>query len=800
MNAIEKGYTRIFKRLSRHRFLATVVLVSLYLFVFRALSEIRLDSSITSMVSGDPAVRRSLNFLRARGEKYDIAIHLRREAPRMTRERLIEVSDSLAARLRREKMNEVLNGVDQAELFENPQALARYLPAVFSSSVSEAVLERIQSDRIHEKIQTLHRRMLLPGMTADRELLRLDPLDLRETWLEKLGSLATASGFRVNRETGRFLNTDGKSALVLVDSRWNAMDSEKSKKALAVVHRAIEETVPAGIRAYLLSPHVHAAANERILRKDVRLCLAGMSAALLVLLFAVFRDLRAAWVFLVPAASLVPALVLTGWLNRGVSAVALGFGAVIAGIAVDYGIHLFSSLRSGAPPEKAFPRIHAPLLQSLFTTAAAFVPFLFSSVPGYRQIGQVTLAAIGLSFCLGIFVLPGVFRSRTSPLPAFSGPLPGARFSKAALYSWFLLIAAAAVAIPSVRLKTELKQLDGTPDAVFHDEAFFRKCWNMAEPVFLAVRGASKEDALRKNDRLSRDLLSLPPEYRRNTLSGIYPSSRTAARNTERWNAFWKKHSASLKANLLEISTKAGFSKNAFLPFYEWIATPRSAPPAPMPFLERIASNYVLTAPGETWVLSPVDPETAKSGILASLIEESEDRFLFSENALLSDIQKAMQSETRVLALLALVLAVGSLRATGTGTRRIALSLLPALTSLVLFLGGSARFGLVLNPLHLAALVIVLGLAVDYGVFMVHVCRSRDNRDAVRGVSLSALTTLFGSGILLGARHPVLRSLGVPIFFGVLTAWIAALVFVPAFDREFPGARNGQCAKNDTES
>ncbi len=112
-----------------------------------------------------------------------------------------------------------------------------------------------------------------------------------------------------------------------------------------------------------------------------------------------------------------------------------------------------------------------------------------------------------------------------------------------------------------------------------------------------------------------------------------------------------------------------------------------------------------------------------------------------------------------------------------------ALALIPVITGTTAVMGIIPIFGLSLNAPSLIAAMVVLGLCIDYGIFMVYTC-SRNLKTGTRmAVSLSAITTLIGAGVLLFADHPVLFSIGATIVSGVLFGYISSIIVIPSFYR-----------------
>jgi predicted exporter len=78
-----------------------------------------------------------------------------------------------------------------------------------------------------------------------------------------------------------------------------------------------------------------------------------------------------------------------------------------------------------------------------------------------------------------------------------------------------------------------------------------------------------------------------------------------------------------------------------------------------------------------------------------------------------------------------------------------------------------ALLGLALDLVALAALLMVVSMGVDYGVFLVDATGDSEEEPtiALLSVFLAASTTVLGFGLLALSEHPLLRVIG-------LTAWI----------------------------
>jgi predicted RND superfamily exporter protein len=112
-------------------------------------------------------------------------------------------------------------------------------------------------------------------------------------------------------------------------------------------------------------------------------------------------------------------------------------------------------------------------------------------------------------------------------------------------------------------------------------------------------------------------------------------------------------------------------------------------------------------------------------------------------------------------------------------------------------LGLMGLVGIDLNPANLIGIPLILGIAVDYGVHIVHDALERPgpyriSASTANSVLVDALTTILGFGALMVASHKGLESLGRVLTLGVTTCTITSLVLLPAILSLLrPGAGSG---------
>ena len=122
--------------------------------------------------------------------------------------------------------------------------------------------------------------------------------------------------------------------------------------------------------------------------------------------------------------------------------------------------------------------------------------------------------------------------------------------------------------------------------------------------------------------------------------------------------------------------------------------------------------------------------------------------------------------------------------------RRALAAWLPALLAAGATLGGLSLAGVELGLLHILGLLIVLGLGVDYAIFLVEsLSEQRGVEAAMLSISLATASTCLGFGLLAFSAFPALRALGSTIGVGVLACLVLAPTALLLLAAEEPAPR-----------
>ena len=99
----------------------------------------------------------------------------------------------------------------------------------------------------------------------------------------------------------------------------------------------------------------------------------------------------------------------------------------------------------------------------------------------------------------------------------------------------------------------------------------------------------------------------------------------------------------------------------------------------------------------------------------------------------------------------------------------------PVLAAGVLTLAFMGHAGIPLQMLSILALLLTLGMGVDYAIFLQ---ARRMHAHTLLATTLAASLTLLSFGLLALSRTPALRALGTTVTLGVLLSWLLTPVFL----------------------
>ena len=688
--------------------------------------------------------------------------------------------DRLAAALDPALFTHLASGPDKRLQTRLLPWLLEALPNLATAADLEQVRQRLAGDGVAQALQHDYEQLLGPEGFALKEVLRRDPLDLRRLALAKLRYLNLVPGVRL--VDNHFVSADGKSALLLAETPVAMTDSAGAAALMAAFQKA-QATLPAGMSATLVSAHRYTLANARVVKSDLWRILSCSGIAMLLIFVILLRSLRAIYVFLIPVAVLAVSGLAVALCYPTVSAITLGFGGVLLGITVDFGLHVYYALRYGqGEAAEITGKVARPVLFGGLTTIVAFAVLLGSDLPGQRQLAVFSIAGLSAALVLALFVLPHlvpvghqVMARRRQPV---SRRFRGARL--AVLVLWLVFCGWSAWQARHLTINGDLRRLSLVPPELARAEQQLAQRWGGFRDQAMVWTGAdAPAAALGQANRVFQALAKAGVPMV--SIAPLLPPATMQAQNRERWQAFWNgEEGARILASLKKQAATLGFADDAFAPFTRSLA----APVAPVTLTGADAAGLgslveALVVPEGKGVriltLAPDSPAVA-----AALQGLQPAPRLVSPTRFRAEISAAIGADFRRFISWAALLAGGLLVLLFRRPGKVLAAALPVATGLLGMFGIMGALGIEFNLFNVIATILVIGLGMDYGIFMV--CRYSEGQDLATGraVLASGLTTLAGFGALVLGRHPALHSIGVTVLLGIGTAIPAALLVVPA--------------------
>ena len=477
----------------------------------------------------------------------------------------------------------------------------------------------------------------------------------------------------------------------------------------------------------------------------------------------------------------------------------LVFGASLIGGAQDYGTY-FLCHRLGADDQldshQLLRRLLPSLTLALITTVAGYLALALTPFPGLRQMALFSALGLIFAWLTVIFWFPALASSRDS-----EGGGPLVRWCAVSLQYWprieayrltltkvavlGLLAALAAFGFAQLHAQDDVRLLQNPPKRLIDEQIQLSRVLDAPAPAqFFVARGETAETVLRREETLKQRLDKL---VEAKLISGYQAVSNwvPSLRTQEVRRAVVDERLLNGAGALPVLSRRIGSDDI-------WIAATR----------ERLSKSgekltpeeFLSTSAGASvrhlW-LGPVSGGYATVVALRGVSAQSLPRLREAGSGLegiewvdrvgaISEILARYRTYMSWVVLFSYVAVYALLyrRYRGATWRVVAPTALASIAAMALLgLNGQG-----VQLFHVLALMLLLGVGIDYGIFLQEEPSRRDPI-AWLAVVLSALGTILSFGLLGLSRTPALRSFGLTMLIGTMTVWFLAPCFAGAKQR-----------------
>jgi len=752
----------------------------------------------------DPVVGAAKEFLRHYPALENVFVDISLAGMKPDRDLLCGAGDAVSAELDRSGLAKPLTGRSAAEtLSALMELVTRNLPCFFGSEdLHERVAPLIKPQRIEEILKERRRYLLGLDAIGQAKYLAEDPLGLRNIALERIYNAVPYKNGALYR--GHILSQDGRHLLIIAEPLGNPQDADFARRLVHVLDAAsklpeIADTQGDGKLHMVYAGSFRAAFdNEATIREDASRALFLVTVGLILLLLLCFRRL---WIGLLSAIPAIAGIMLATFfyalLKDSIFALSLGFGGALISIAVDHG--LTYALTLDRPYEthalQASRNVWAVASVTVLTTVASLLCLTLTGIPLFSEVGL--FAAMGVS-------LGAVFTHLFFPLllPGLKGgkkvkAMPLERVSDFLERSWswavfILIILFGLIMTLFIRLQfsVDLSHMNTLRPETIVAERTLKEVWDHSSgQAYIMATGNSVEHLYSNIEKLLEFL-------QREQESGVVakglmmasalPGPKSQAEALAQWEAFWSLDRISkLEENLGTIGSKLGFKAGAFKPFLDTLQ-PQTYRPLDVPSGVMRELGIFQDKEEGRWVFV----EQVKAGPSydpVAFFERAEKRgFPFFDPGYFSRHIGGQLNASFVKMLMIIGgVAILVLFILIADWKLVAVAVLPLAFSLVATLG---TLGILNRPLSIASLIlapILVGLGMDYGVYMVRSCQrfgidAREERSPFRlAILMGGLSTLVGTASLSLSNHAVLRSAGLSTSLGIFYAMLGTFGLLP---------------------
>lgn len=634
----------------------------------------------------------------------------------------------------------------------------------------------------------------------EKKFLRQDPsgevLALLEEWQGKLSRHA-----RPEILHGMWFSKNHERTLILAEIDATISKLENQVNAVQTIRDSFDNLKAPGLQMIVTGPAAFAVESGEDIKEDVRL-LTWMAIFFVTLfLMSVYRSIAMLLLVFAPLLSGILAATAGILLIHGqIHGITLAFGITLAGVAVDYPIHLLTGLtrarqrttgKDMSYVQKIWPTLRLGVLSTIF----AYSAFLMSGFGGLQQLGLFTIIGLATAALFSRWVLPYLLHANVEHRNGLAG-----------VHKVLKLLAGGAAKFRSVVLLSGLAALgvmffSGLP--VLHlnvDSLSPIKDSRRAQGKLLRndlgywyggrmmiVSAESKEAVLQKTEQMAPYLDDL---IKQEALSGYDMASQflpSLKRQQQNLDAF--KNIKQVQQNLELALDGMPFKAKVFQPFIDNLEAVRNASPIEVDaFLKRDLGKR----------LAPLifDFEEGAAGVVLLHGVRSEDSMRhFADKHFgvefmhlkTSATELVSRSVSRVsLIMIGCIMAIYLLMTVSFGNPwRPFKIMVPTFSAAVVTAGLLIASGCPLSIFHLISLMLVVGLGLDYALFFNRLPGNADEWNTTfKSLWVCGVTTILVFGILILSQTPPLKAIGMTVGIGASLSMLFAAMWATFQDRE----------------
>lgn len=761
------------------------------------------DERITSFFPNNDLGRRSsvvFDNLKAK-DKIVVMFSSQDEIP----DKLVEYGDAFAqelyGRIDSSYISSSILTADDARAGDVVSYIYADLPAYLADEDYARIDSLLSPDGIAAAMERNRNLMLSPAGSVMKNYITQDPLGVGGGVMAGLKELSEMAQYEMY--DSHIFAPGLRTMIMVIEPAYGIGDTGANDSLVDAIEESIDVLSGGDVEiSYCGGPCV-AVYNARRIKSDTALTMTIALIVIIVFIRLVFRSRWAVLLLVVPVlfGALFALSVIGLSADGSISAIAIGAGAAVFGIALSYSIHVISHSNHTHDPREVVAELAYPLTVGSFTTIGAFLGLLFTQSQLLRDFGlfsALTLTGTTI-FCL-VFMphmlgRPG--ERKSSKLLRAIEKMADYGFDR---NKWLLGGVAVLTVVclffyNDVKFDSDMMNLNYTPSHLKNAEDNLKNLIGSGSPsVILVSAGETPEEAYEAYRRTESKLDSLQEE---GLIDGFSSASRFAVPadvrrlRAERWNYYWRSKDAEQIARWMrESAARNGFSRQAADAFAASL-TPEHIPSefseGDTPIFLR---DWMTVTDEMTMFISHISiPDANKEEVYARF--GNDDAIVVDRGYFAGRMAQTVSDDFYLVLFISSILIFAALLISYGRIELALMAFLPMCISWVIILGIMALFGIEFNIVNIILSTFIFGIGDDFSIFIMDGLLSEYKTGKKllpahkTAIFFSAFTTVAGIGVLVFARHPALHSLSLISILGMVAVVVVAYAVQPVVFRVF---------------
>ena len=796
----------------RHKILFYLSLISCVLLMGFFALQVRFEENITQFF---PDTKDSQNTIKVFDnlkikDKIIIMLSSADTCQRVEPDSLIEAAGQLQQTLTEKAGGKLIKGifaqVDQSLIGGATDFVYEHLPLFLTDTDYQRFDSLLTEKGIQAIMQKNYTNLLSPAGIALRSYILRDPLGLGSEALKHLQDFQLEANYEIYDE--HIFSKDGSTLLMFITPVFSTGSTGKNDELIKILEEELQHVQGESptIRAeYFGGPSV-GVYNARQIKKDTILTSSLALLIIIVFISLVFKRKRSIPLIITPVLfGGLFALFLIFFIKGSISAIAVGAGSAVMGIALSYSIHMLAHQNHVSTVQQLIKEIAYPLTVGSFTTIGAFMGLIFTSSDLLRDFGLfASLALVGTTlFCL-IYLphfLKGQADVKQGRVLRIIEKINAYSYEKNKwLVGGILLITIICLfTSQKVGFNNDMMSLNYEPQHLKQSEEKLMQLFDSDEKTVLFVSVGKDMNQATETYAITNQKLStlkdqgLIKDYASASQFLISPQEQQL--RLKRWKDYWTdEKQQQIRKQLETAATEYRFRPGSFDPFYQWLNQPFGEyhyTAQEDDLSGKLLNEWQTSADSITMLISQIRISDQNKETVYQNFSKAQDVVIFDRSYFANKWVSAINDDFYLILYISSFLIFFALWFSYGRIELTLMSFLPMLVSWVIILGLMGILGIEFNIINIILSTFIFGIGDDFSIFIMDGLQNkyRTGQKVLNShktaIFFSAFTTVVGMGALVFAKHPALQSISLISILGMIAVVLVAYTIQPLIFRFF---------------